>query len=556
MNREEINPYFATRFKRDKKFRNGSFFQGGENYIALTFWTGSDYMHRTPNIYFEIHEKNGITTWMIGRDNPEKAEYFEKLSSELHGWKKGRNKGTFYKKYDNTIDNYQSHLNDFLSNDKLLIDEYIKISMDRIGEESESLFEDEYTSKFGFISNEQFEIMVTNVLQFNQVERRKKVIQAILDEGNTTEVSENLPLSLDSIAIVNYHQFSDTTIQDLPSEANWIFLTGNNGYGKTSVLQAIALGLTNYKENVAKLGDDDKIRIGYKLNDETVVNSSVFSREPEFDALNDKVVAYGPSRLNTIAAESRNKGSKGFSQIEGLFDSTSLLASVDYELARAFNSDKNYFNMLRDMIRGITKNQISDILVDSELSVKYVAGDVNDKPLKIEELSAGYRSIINLACDIVTRLFDKDKHTNFGGIVGIVIIDELENHLHPILQRELPKALSEVFTKIQFIVSTHSPIPLLGIKTRPIVLNVQNDLSRGLYLRRLVEIERSYEQLLPNTILTSPLFDFHQIISEGYVKKDRLATEDSFEEFIEKKEIKANLKLIAEKIRRKKNEED
>jgi predicted ATP-binding protein involved in virulence len=47
-------------------------------------------------------------------------------------------------------------------------------------------------------------------------------------------------------------------------------------------------------------------------------------------------------------------------------------------------------------------------------------------------------------------------------LAGIVLIDEIDIHLHPKWQKRVPEILHENFPKVQFIVSTHSPIPLLG----------------------------------------------------------------------------------------------
>ncbi len=62
-----------------------------------------------------------------------------------------------------------------------------------------------------------------------------------------------------------------------------------------------------------------------------------------------------------------------------------------------------------------------------------------------------------------------EKLTSSGEIKGIVLIDELEQHLHPSLQAEMPRRLSSVFPEIQFIATTQSPLMILGASPENVV---------------------------------------------------------------------------------------
>ncbi len=70
-------------------------------------------------------------------------------------------------------------------------------------------------------------------------------------------------------------------------------------------------------------------------------------------------------------------------------------------------------------------------------------------------LPAGYERIYSLALDLASRSYLINKHTN---PFGIVFIDEIDLHLHPSLAAEILPALQRTFPRIQFIVSTHSPM--------------------------------------------------------------------------------------------------
>lgn len=79
-----------------------------------------------------------------------------------------------------------------------------------------------------------------------------------------------------------------------------------------------------------------------------------------------------------------------------------------------------------------------------------------------EKLPAGYKRIFYMALDIAYRSFILNGTTNSE---GIVVIDEIDLHLHPALEQVVLQCFQETFPNIQFIVSTHSPLVLTDIDT-------------------------------------------------------------------------------------------
>lgn len=80
---------------------------------------------------------------------------------------------------------------------------------------------------------------------------------------------------------------------------------------------------------------------------------------------------------------------------------------------------------------------------------------------ELNELGDGYQSVINWVLDLVSWWFLHENGTNEWNLdllTGIVIIDEIEQHLHPKWQRRIFSRLREKFPNIQFIVATHSPL--------------------------------------------------------------------------------------------------
>lgn len=100
----------------------------------------------------------------------------------------------------------------------------------------------------------------------------------------------------------------------------------------------------------------------------------------------------------------------------------------------------------------------------------------NDKWVLLRLMSSGEKSLIFLVADIAKRLsvgYNYKENCLNGN--GIVLIDEIELHLHPEWQRNILKSLSSSFPSIQFILTTHSPLVLSTITNQSIYLIGTND---------------------------------------------------------------------------------
>lgn len=111
-------------------------------------------------------------------------------------------------------------------------------------------------------------------------------------------------------------------------------------------------------------------------------------------------------------------------------------------------------------------NIISDIDIRvNDGSVYFVLTD--GRTVESALLSDGHRRLVNIVIDIAMRcallnkvMFGADcyKHSH-----GTVIIDEIDEHLHPALQVRILRALQDTFPEIQFIISTHSPLVMSSL---------------------------------------------------------------------------------------------
>lgn len=94
--------------------------------------------------------------------------------------------------------------------------------------------------------------------------------------------------------------------------------------------------------------------------------------------------------------------------------------------------------------------------------------DGNDCIVPMEQMSDGYRSILSLTLELLRQMFriygfeEMRRFMGAGpGVVnapGVVAIDEVDAHLHPTWQRDIGRSLRRCFPKVQFLVTTHSPI--------------------------------------------------------------------------------------------------
>ncbi|EOF8195420.1 retron Ec78 anti-phage system effector ATPase PtuA [Yersinia enterocolitica] len=110
-----------------------------------------------------------------------------------------------------------------------------------------------------------------------------------------------------------------------------------------------------------------------------------------------------------------------------------------------------------------------------------VTNDLQD--VTIEQLSDGQRVFLALVADLARRMIMLNpllKNPLEGR--GIVLIDEIELHLHPKWQQEVITVLRSVFPNIQFVITTHSPIVLSTTETRCIREFRENNESGELFL--------------------------------------------------------------------------
>ena len=138
----------------------------------------------------------------------------------------------------------------------------------------------------------------------------------------------------------------------------------------------------------------------------------------------------------------------------------------------SINNEKKYLDAIHDCMISFSKSlDNAEENFDFELKdITVVARGKNDKVIlkfkngmesDFETLPAGYRRAFSIAFDIANRAFLLNSNCNPD---GVVLIDEIDLHLHPSLAQEILERLQITFPRIQFIVSTHSPLVLSNFK--------------------------------------------------------------------------------------------
>ncbi len=345
------------------------------------------------------------------------------------------------------------------------------------------------------------------------------------------ELRDTLSFELRSFAIENYQGIDKIEEITIPKSQKCIFLTGKNGYGKTSILRAIAVGLTGKTDDGRVLIDKDKdTKISISYWDSTEGKKE--KRTLENDQPLEHLVAYGANR-HRLGREMKE------SKIYHLMNDDGQFLNIEEklrELEKGNEQQQIYYSNIRSKLLYFLDDYLQDIRVFREgikVEVEYLEKGKEKREenyIRFDKLATGFKSVIGLVGDIIWRLA-KGNYDNLKSLVGIVIIDEFDMHLHPQLQRDFLIKLNKTFPKVQFIISTHSPIPFLGAPANSTLIKVDRD-EKANITAEVLDID--FSVLLPNAILSSPVFGFEELIPYAIPKKGKYVEIESYYSNIKK----------------------
>ena len=305
-----------------------------------------------------------------------------------------------------------------------------------------------------------------------------------------------------------------------------LMITGKNGSGKTSLLNAIANhiervandsykyfenyeGHIEYFENELKENPQNtffieqlkfyKNQYEFFFSEVTVAFEDVDNLIRKYQDGNFIIAFYEAHRtiknlqepITPTKPELQDKwGIKQTSTQEFLKFLAHL--KVQEALARNEKLEKDA-NQIREWFVNF-EELLGEIFQDKDLQLHFYYKDYSFKILtkgkefKFTELSDGFAAVLDIVVDLILKMQHKNQLTRAYECEGIVLVDEIETHLHLELQKVIMPLLTEIFPNIQFIVTTHSPFVLSSLSNA-----VAFDLEHQEIIEDLTEY--SYESL-------------------------------------------------------------
>lgn len=356
-----------------------------------------------------------------------------------------------------------------------------------------------------------------------------------------------LDLRLDRLELKNFHKFVDCSV-DLNDQLT--VLVGDNGSGKSSVLEAAAIALDSVVSHLVfhqqrnlsvadvrvalfDMGDvaDRQAQYPASVLARGHVGGDAFSwsrilQSPDGGSREDAdqsylqllricsaaiqggdselvlpvLAHYGTNRLWVSRHSSLDARRKTFSRQNGYFGSLAAGVDNDQMLSWFFKmtaqdvqraqslrptEESGLFAAVRGAVercfRSVTGSERVSVTYNldaDDLDVEYVdkAGDVQRMSAGL--LSDGYRTTLNMVADIAYRMALLNPALGDRVIEktpGIVLIDEVDLHLHPLWQARILGDLRDIFPRVQFIVTTHAPLVVSSVRASHIRLLGEGD---------------------------------------------------------------------------------
>jgi len=265
-------------------------------------------------------------------------------------------------------------------------------------------------------------------------------------------ISDSLGI-LKTISVENFYSIKNISLSKLGNKKE-IYIVGENGDGKTLLLQAIAISLVGISQG--KVFDLVNKERDFSFLAENI-DGVVFQSNAMQGMIYNHFIAYGASRNNFCQIKEDDSGYLTLFGNE--YDLKSPIKWLT-GLYNAQNANAKVIISLDEAIRLLQKLLNRDITID--VSYDKVIFKERGSEVSFEQLSAGYRGVITIICDMIERFSKKQDVNNIKDFKGIVLIDEVELHLHPKWQYSFMNKLRNIFPHIQFIVTTHSATVLLG----------------------------------------------------------------------------------------------
>jgi hypothetical protein len=302
-------------------------------------------------------------------------------------------------------------------------------------------------------------------------------------------------------------------------------LLGENSAGKSTVLKCVALTLGG-RRLLEKLRPQckakDLIRHGARTGRVTIYLSGI--PEPvemsmtrssgrftfsEKDRTRAFVLGYGAARLVRDRGRNARIG-RVSSRTESLFDPAQPLTNASLWLS---SLDWETFNAAAKTLSELLPKASEATFIrarrrGSKVKIQVFGG----VPQEIGSMSDGFQSMLGMVADIM-RVMLGNGYQNMRSAQGMVLIDELGNHLHPSWKMRVLGGLRNAFPGVQFVFTTHDPLTLRGLVDGEVAVL----LNGGDSLQNLPSIS----SLRVDQLLTSPYFGMDSTLDPAVEEEAR-----------------------------------
>lgn len=316
--------------------------------------------------------------------------------------------------------------------------------------------------------------------------------------------STELPIHVKEVQLLDVGRIRQLLIRPNPSSTElgqWVVILGQNGTGKSTLLKSLALSLRNLKNPAiwprgtfgsvwrrVSRGNSPTTEgtIEITLNEGQVFRTSVRSDDASLNSQSPPrtgtspfpIFAYGCRRGSAMGGVARevNLESDDGPEIATLFDEDSFLVHAETWLialegdASKSTRSARIFGAVIESLRVLLDLEYIDV-ADKKVWIKEVDGP----RLHISSLSDGYLTTAGWFLDLIARWVEHperralDFADNFlTDMTGLVLIDEIDLHLHPRWQMDVIARTRKVLPRMSFWVTTHNPLCLVGAKAEEI----------------------------------------------------------------------------------------